>query len=72
MRKTILHILAFMLLLSGCHSRREAKQALHQAESIVDTAPDSALVLLESISHPEECFGRNDLMRFEIVFVKSK
>lgn len=72
MRKTVLHILALLLLLSGCHSRREAKCVLLQAESVVDNAPDSALALLESVGHPDDRFGKADFMQFEVILVKSK
>lgn len=45
--------LFLILSLSACHDGGNATTLLHQADSLMQEFPDSALSLLESISHPE-------------------
>ena len=49
--------LFLILSLSACHDGGNATTLLHQADSLMQEFPDSALSLLESISHPEKLSG---------------
>lgn len=43
--------------LSACHGGGNETTLLHQADSLMQEFPDSALSLLESIPHPEKLYG---------------
>lgn len=45
--------------LSACHGGVNETTLLHQADSLMQEFPDSALYLLESIPHPEKLSGSN-------------
>lgn len=49
--------LFLILSLSACHDGGNATTLLRQADSLMQEFPDSALSLLESISHPEKLSG---------------
>lgn len=43
--------------LSACHGGGNETTLLHQADSLMQEFPDSALMILESIPHPEKLYG---------------
>lgn len=55
-----LYILLFILSLYGCNAETSQKvnETLYQAESCMEESPDSALLLLRHIPHPEELKGK--------------
>ncbi len=66
--KTRLLIFGFLLLLMACSQPdREAKRLLLQAESIVETHPDSALHLIDSVMHLEVYFSEDDRMEMALL-----
>lgn len=46
---------------------REAKRLLRQAESIVETHPDSALHLIDSVMHLEVYFSEDERMEIALL-----
>ena len=66
--KTRLLIFGFLLLLMACSQPdREAKRLLLQAESIVETHPDSALHLIDSVMHLEVYFSEDERMEMALL-----
>ena len=66
--KTRLLIFGFLLLLMACSQPdREAKRLLLQAESIVETHPDSALRLIDSVMHLEIYFTEDERMEMALL-----
>lgn len=65
----ISHLVFGMLLaLVACNpSQREAKRLLRQAESIVETHPDSALRLIDSVMHLEIYFSEDERMEMALL-----
>ena len=65
----ISHLVFGMLLaLVACNpSQREAKRLLRQAESIVETHPDSALHLIDSVMHLEVYFSEDERMEMALL-----
>lgn len=49
--KYILQLLLFTLLATSCGGHRQVNETLAKAESLLNTAPDSALHLLQSVPH---------------------
>ena len=62
--------LFLILSLSACHDGGNATTLLHQADSLMQEFPDSALSLLESISHPEKLSGSERADRFAVDYYK--
>lgn len=57
-----------LLLLMACNqSNREAQRMLRRAESIVETYPDSALHLINSVMHKEVYFSEAELMEIALL-----
>ena len=65
----ISHLVFGMLLaLVACNpSQREAKRLFRQAESIVETHPDSALHLIDSVMHLEIYFSEDERMEMALL-----
>lgn len=59
MKLHISYIVGLFLIfsLSACHSGGNETTLLHQADSLMQEFPDSALAILESIPHPEKLYG---------------
>ena len=49
--------LSLILSLSACQGGRDRTTLLHQADSLMQEFPDSALAILQSIPHPEKLHG---------------
>lgn len=49
MKNTLPIILLALVLVTACHSDQRQLARLHRAQTLIDTAPDTALVLLDSI-----------------------
>ena len=59
---------SLLLALVACNpSQREAKRLLRQAESIVETYPDSALHLIDSVMHLEIYFTEDERMEMALL-----
>ena len=66
--KTRLLFFGCLLLLMACSQPdREAKRLLRQAESIVETYPDSALHLIDSVMHLEVYFSEDERMEMALL-----
>lgn len=59
MKQNIFYIIGLFLILSlsACHGGGNETALLHQADSLMQEYPDSALTILESIPHPEKLYG---------------
>ena len=61
-------VFGMLLALVACNpSQREAKRLLLQAESIVETHPDSALHLIDSVMHLEVYFSEDERMEMALL-----
>jgi len=59
---------SLLLALVACNpSQREAKQLLRQAESVLETHPDSALHLIDSAMHMEVYFSEAQRMEMALL-----
>lgn len=59
---------SLLLALTACNpSQREAKQLLRQAESVLETHPDSALCLIDSVMHLEIYFTEDERMEMALL-----
>ena len=68
MKTSHLIFASLLLALVACNSsQREAKQLLRQAESIVETHPDSALHLIDSVMHLEVYFSEDERMEMALL-----
>lgn len=66
--KTRPFLLGCLLLLMACSQpNREARKLLRQAESIVETHPDSALRLIDSVMHLEIYFSEDERMEMALL-----
>ena len=62
---------SLLLALTACNpSQREAKQLLRQAESVLETHPDSALHLIDSAMHMEVYFS--EAQRMEMALLQAR
>lgn len=62
-----------LLSLGACNNPQSgAAQLLEQAESLVDTYPDSAMLLIDSIFYPEQSLTHEKYMRFLVTQVQAK
>ena len=58
------------LLLLACNPQREASDLLRQAQSLVDTQPDKALRLIDSIFYPERSLSTRQYMSYLVTRVR--
>jgi len=66
--KTRTLVFGCLLLLVACNQpNREAQKLLRQAESVVETYPDSALHLIDSIMRMEVYFGEDERMEIALL-----
>lgn len=66
--KTKLLLFCCLLLFAACNlPNREAQKLLRQAESIVETYPDSALRLIDSVMHMEVYFSEAERMEMSLL-----
>lgn len=73
MKQNKLHIITFLvLLIVGCNPQPESKQLLQQAQQLVDTHPDSAMHLIDSIFYPDASLNRKSYMEFLVTQVQAK
>ena len=54
----------------ACNSQREASDLLQQAQSLVDTQPEKALQLIDSIFYPERSLSRRQHMSYLVTRVQ--
>lgn len=62
--KKIAYITVILCLLLACGSRKEYREALLQAEAMMDDYPDSALQILDSLGQHEAEFNRHFRMQY--------
>ena len=74
MRNCNLHLLLLIVSLSlfACSPQREASDLLRQAQSLVDTQPDKALQLIDSIFYPERSLNRREYMSYLVTRVQAR
>lgn len=63
--------LFLILFLSSCHGGGNKTALLHQADSLMQECPDSALTILESIPHPEKLYG-SDKAAYALFLTRAK
>jgi tetratricopeptide (TPR) repeat protein len=61
-----------IFLLFACNPQREASDLLRQARKIIDTQPDEALRLIDSIFSPERSLSSRDYMSYLIARVQAR
>ncbi|MDO5523238.1 MAG: hypothetical protein Q4G48_04240 [Bacteroidia bacterium] len=60
------------MLPSCLHPQPEAPQLLEQAEALMESHPDSAMLLIDSIFYPEESLHKADYMRYLVARVQAR
>lgn len=73
MKQNIFYIIGLFLILSlsACHGGGNETALLHQADSLMQEYPDSALTILESIPHPEKLYG-SDKAKYALFLTRAK
>ena len=64
--KRIAYIVVILCMFLSCGIRREYKDALLRAESVMDEHPDSALLILDSLGQHETEFTRHFRMQYQL------
>ena len=64
--KRIAYIVVFLCMFLSCGIRREYKDALLRAETVMDEHPDSALLILDSLGQYENEFTRRFRMQYQL------
>ena len=64
--KRIAYIVVILCMFLSCGIRREYKDALLLAESVMDEHPDSALLILDSLGQYESEFNRHFRMQYQL------
>ena len=74
MRNCNLHVLFIgtILLLFACSPQHEGSDLLRQAQNLVDTQPEKALLLLDSISYPQNNLSRREYMSYLVTRVQAR
>ena len=64
--KRIAYIVVILCMFLSCSTRREYKEALLRAETVMDEHPDSALLILDSLGQYETEFNRHFRMQYQL------
>ena len=74
MKNCYLHLLLLIVTLSffACNPQREASDLLLQVQSLVDTQPEKALQLIDSIRYPERSLNRRQYMSYLVTRVQAR
>ena len=73
-RHKIYHtILVFfgLTLLFACNPQRNADQLLHKAQALLETKPDSAMILIDSIFYPENSLRKEGYRQYTVTKVQA-
>lgn len=62
--KRILYIIICFCILAACNERKEYREALTHAQSIMEGNPDSSLVILDTLDRHSNEFGRDFKMQY--------
>lgn len=71
-RITITIILLLCLVFQGCNERHDYREALSRAESMMDTNPDSALNILDSLNEYSSDFNRHFNMQYQLQLTNAR
>ena len=71
-RITITIILLLCLVFQGCNGRHDYREALSRAESVMDTNPDSALNILDSLNEYSSDFDRHFNMQYQLQLTNAR
>ena len=71
-RITITIILLLCLVFQGCNERHDYREALSRAESVMDTNPDSALNILDSLNEYSSDFDRHFNMQYQLQLTNAR
>lgn len=66
----IFAIISVIIKLSACNPQPEANKLLYEAQRLVESHPDSALKLIDSIFYPEKSFNKRNYMNYLMVRVQ--
>jgi tetratricopeptide (TPR) repeat protein len=69
---SILLSFVIILLLFACNPQREARDLLRQAQALVDTQPEDALHLIDSIFYPERSLNEKEYMSYLVTWVQAR
>ena len=74
MKNCNLHLLLLtvILSLSACNPQREASDLLRKAQSLVDTQPEKALQLIDSICYSERSLSKREYMSYLVTRVQAR
>jgi tetratricopeptide (TPR) repeat protein len=67
---SVLLFFVTILLLFACNPQREARDLLRQAQALVDTQPEVALHLIDSIFYPEQSLNKREYMSYLVTRVQ--
>ena len=70
--KRIAFFALILFLLVSCGTRKEYKDALLRAETVMDEHPDSALLILDSLGQHETEFNRHFRMQYLLHLTKAQ
>lgn len=68
----IFAIISVIIKLSACNPQPEANKLLYEAQRLVESHPDSALKLIDSIFYPEKSFNKRNYMNYLMVRVQAR
>ena len=71
MRK-VLYILSLLILSLSCSHHNDAERLLSQAQSVMETSPDTAAMCLDSILMPEKFLKKEKYMEYLVTKVQAK
>lgn len=60
-----------LLMLAACTSIRKGRELIGKAEACIKNSPDTALLYLDSVPHPEQNLRRADYMRYALLHVEA-
>lgn len=72
--KKILYVIIFLCILSACTGRREYRETLSNAQSVIEERPDSSLAILDTLGRHSDAFDDHFRMQYllELTYAKAK
>lgn len=72
--KKILYVIIFLCIISACTGRREYREVLSNAQSVIEERPDSSLDILDALGRHSDAFDEHFRMQYllELTYAKAK
>lgn len=72
--KKILYVIIFLCIISACTGRREYREVLSNAQSVIEERPDSSLAILDALGRHSDAFDEHFRMQYllELTYAKAK